>query len=111
MIAAGILLALSNSTAYSSTIYDPVIVLLAFWTGLSHSHQLARTRAFAVGIYTVAVLVAALTIGGAVYMKGIKQTILDRTSGTDSPLAVLQSSWGWTSLVVYSLPPSLLSCR
>ena len=110
MIAAAVLLAAADATAYSSAIFDPVIIALAFWTAWPQSRQLARTRAAEVLIYTVALLAAALTIGGRVYIKGLKQTVLERLVSTDPSSAVAVKSWTFTAVVVAPALVALLIC-
>ncbi len=110
MIAAAVLLAAADATAYSSAIFDPVIMALAFWTARPQSRQLARTRAAEVLIYAVALLAAGLTIGGRVYIKGLKQTVLERLVSTDPSPAVAVTSWRFTAAVVAPALVAVLIC-
>ncbi len=83
MVAAGAALAVANAAAYSSALFDPVVVVLAALTACAGARLTAR-RCSAL-LITAAVLVGGgLLIGGSGYLTGIKQTTLARVGGSDS---------------------------
>ena len=101
MIAAGIALAVANATAYSSAIFDPVVVLLALVTAFPRpGGKLAAARAVTLLAIVAVILTPALLLGGSRYWHGISVTTLQRTSGTDSALTVITHFWSWTGIIV-----------
>jgi len=99
MVAAGVALAVANATAYSSTLFDLVVLLLALLTALP-SGKLAARRCAILVMVVVVLITAGLLIGGSSYRAGIEQTILARVAGNDPPLSVLADAWSWTGLVI-----------
>ena len=100
MLAAACALALSNATAYSSAIVDPIIFLFALLVNWPEpTRKLAVMRATSLGAYTVAVLVLLVTAGGGLYVAGIAQTVIDRVSGKDAAAAVLHQGLIWVAPV------------
>jgi hypothetical protein len=100
LIISAIAMILANMAAYSTAIFDPVIVALAFITGRSVSRKLARTRAIELAIYAAALLISIITIGGPEYVKGIMQTVLARAPGINAPSAVLHDAWIWCGAIL-----------
>jgi len=101
MIAAGITLAVANATAYSSAIFDPVVVLLALVTAFPRpGGKVAAARAVTLLAIVAVILTPALLLGGSRYWHGISATTLQRTPGTDSALTVLTHFWSWTGIIV-----------
>jgi hypothetical protein len=100
MVAAGAALALANATAYSSALFDVVVLALALLTVLPASGRLAARRGATLLIVVVVLVTAGLLIGGRDYLTGAGQTTLARVGGTDSPLAVLGAAWSWTGIIV-----------
>jgi 4-amino-4-deoxy-L-arabinose transferase-like glycosyltransferase len=101
MAAAGIALALANAAAYSSLLFDPVVVLLALFTAFPKPGGKIAARRIAILVVIVAVLlVAGLLIGGSSYLGGFERTTLARVPGGASPLTVLTDAWSWTGLIV-----------
>jgi hypothetical protein len=101
MIAAGAALALANATAYSSALFDPVVILLALLTAVGKpGGKLAVARAGILLTVLAVLLTAALLIGGSYYRTGVQGTTLARVAGSDSALSVLTDSWSWTGVVV-----------
>lgn len=100
MIAAGLILALANATAYSMALFDPVVILLAF---LTFASQADRRRALRRSLTLVTVLVIplglGLLIGGSYYRTGINNTTIQRAPGSDSALTIFADSWFWTGAV------------
>jgi dolichyl-phosphate-mannose-protein mannosyltransferase len=101
MVAAGVVLALANATAYSSALFDPIVVLLALLIALPRpGGKTALRRVAILVIVLVVLLLLALLIGGSSYFHGFERTTLARVPGAASPLTVLDDSWSWAGLVV-----------
>jgi 4-amino-4-deoxy-L-arabinose transferase-like glycosyltransferase len=101
MIAAGIVLALANATAYSSAIFDPVVVMLALAIAFPRpGGKVAAARAVTLLAIVAVILTPALLLGGSRYWHGISATTLQRTPGTDSAPTVLTHFWSWTGIIV-----------
>lgn len=99
LIAAGVVLALANATAYSSTLFDPVVISIAALTALGYGGKIAAARA-GLMLTVVAVLIGAgLLIGGSRYLSGIGQTTVIRTAGSDPASLVLTDSWSWAAFI------------
>lgn len=100
MAAAGAVLALANATAYSSALFDPVIVALALVTALPSGGRLAARRCGSLVTVLVALVIAGVLLGGSSYWQGITQTTLGRAAGAASPLRVLQDALSWTGVII-----------
>jgi Dolichyl-phosphate-mannose-protein mannosyltransferase len=100
MVAAGGALALANATAYSSALFDVVVVLLALLTAVPLGAKVAARRCAILMIVLVVLLTAGLLAGGSTYITGVRQTTLARAAGPDSPLSVFADAWSWTGLLV-----------
>jgi Dolichyl-phosphate-mannose-protein mannosyltransferase len=100
MVAAGAALAVANATAYSSALFDLVVLALALLTAYPVSRRLAARRCATLLIVVVVLVTAGLLIGGRDYLTGAEQTTLTRVGGADSPLTVLAAAWSWTALIV-----------
>ena len=100
MVAAGAVLALANATAYSSALFDPIVVLLALLTAFPKpGGKVAARRIAILLIVLVTLLLAGLLIGGSSYIGGFERTTLARAPGAASALTVLADSWSWAGLV------------
>src|ERR1035438_5298296 len=100
MAGAGAVLALANATAYSSVLFDPVIVALALVIALPSGRRLAARRCGALVTVLVALLVVGVLLGGSSYWQGITQTTLARAAGAASTLQVLADAWTWSGAIV-----------
>ena len=101
MLAAGAALALANATAYSSALFNPVVILLALVTAFPKpGGKAAAGRALTLLAIVAVLLTPAVTIGGSRYWHGIDVTTLERVSGADSPLTVFAHFWSWTGVIV-----------
>jgi 4-amino-4-deoxy-L-arabinose transferase-like glycosyltransferase len=101
MIGAGAALALANATAYSSTLFDPVVLLIALVTAIPRpGGKQAAARAVTVLAIAAVILTPGLLLGGSRYWHGIMVTTLQRASGNDSPLTVISHFWSWTGIIV-----------
>jgi 4-amino-4-deoxy-L-arabinose transferase-like glycosyltransferase len=89
-------LALANATKYASTLYDVVVVALAFFLVTSRfGRQEATKVAILVGSLTLAILAALLSFAGTSYDKGIAYTTVSRAFGTSSPISVAHAALTW----------------
>ncbi len=101
MVVAGIVLALANATAYSTALFDPVVILVALLSAMPRpGGRLAANRALVLLTVVAVLLGAGLLIGGSYYQTGVSQTTLNRVSGGASAITVLQDAGLWTGLVV-----------
>ena len=100
MVAAGAALAAGNAAAYSSALFDVVVVLLALLTAMPLGAKVAARRCAILMIVLVVLLTAGLLAGGSTYITGVRQTTLARAVGPDSPLSVFADAWSWTGLIV-----------
>jgi hypothetical protein len=82
---AGIVLALANATAYSTTLFDPVVIMVALLSAMPQpGGRLAANRALILLTVLVVLLAAGLLIGGSYYQTGVSQTTLNRAPGGTS---------------------------
>jgi len=100
MVAAGAALAVANAVAYSSALFDLVVLVLALVTALPYGGRRAARRCAILLVVVVVLATAGLLAGGSNYLTGVEQTTLARVGGGDSPLTVIANSWSWTGLVV-----------
>ena len=100
MAAAGVVVALANATAYSTALFDPVVVALALLTALPSGRRIAARRCASLVTVLVALLLVGILLGGSTYWHGISQTTLTRAGGAASPLQVLTDAWSWTGVII-----------
>jgi len=101
MVAAGVALALANATAYSSALFDPIVVLIAVLTVFPKpGGKTAARRIAIILVVVVTLLLVGLLIGGSSYLNGISVTTLHRTPGAASAPSVLADGWSWTGVVL-----------
>ncbi|HEX9065350.1 MAG TPA: glycosyltransferase family 39 protein [Streptosporangiaceae bacterium] len=101
MVTAGIVLAVANATAYASTIYDVVVILLALTLAYpAPGGKQAVSRCFTLLTVLVVLIGLGILIGGSYYESGIAQTTIARVPGAASPLTVLGDAWLWTGLAI-----------
>ena len=101
MIAAGVVLALADATAYTYALFDVVVLLLALVVAYPQpGGKLAAARPLTILTVLVVLLIPAALIGGSRYLHGIAHTTIFRTAGADSMVTVLTQSWSWTGIVV-----------
>jgi hypothetical protein len=103
LVAAAGAVVLANATAYSSAIFDPVLIAAALVTGPGWSRPKLRKesarRAAGLFGYVFSLIILAVTIGGGYYSTGISETVLARASGATAPLHVLEVAAAWTGLI------------
>ena len=101
MIGAGAVLALANATAYSSALFDLVVLLIAVFTAIPvPGGKMVAARAATLLAIVAVILTPGLLLGGSRYWHGITVTTLQRSSGNDSPLTVIAHFWSWTGIIV-----------
>jgi hypothetical protein len=101
MLAAGVTLALANATAYTSALFDPVVLLLALGIAFPRpGGRLAVMRTLVLLAITTLLLILGMLIGGSHYIHGVMLTTVGRAGGTDSSLSVLAHSWSWIGVIV-----------
>jgi Dolichyl-phosphate-mannose-protein mannosyltransferase len=100
MAAAGVVLALANATAYSTALFDPVVIAVAVFIAWPAGRRVAARRVGTLLAVTAVLLIAGLLIGGSAYLTGIRQTTLQRAQGSDPSLTVLLHAWSWTGVVI-----------
>jgi Dolichyl-phosphate-mannose-protein mannosyltransferase len=101
MAVAGVVLALANLTLYPSTLFDPVVILLALAVALPKpGGRMAAGRALTLLAIVAVLVTGALMLGGSRYLHGVQITTVTRAVGHDSPLTVLQNSSAWTVVIV-----------
>ena len=100
MVAAGAVLALANAAAYSSALFDPIVILLALLTAFPKpGGKVAARRIAILLVVLVTLLLLGLLIGGSSYVGGFDRTTLMRVPGAASWLTVLRDSWSWTGII------------
>jgi len=100
MVAAGAVLALANAAAYSSALFDPIVVILALLTALPKpGGKVAGRRVAILLAVLVTLLLIGLLIGGSSYVGGFERTTLTRVPGAASWLTVLGDAGAWTGII------------
>jgi hypothetical protein len=100
MVAAGVALAVANAAAYSSALFDVVVVVLAWLSAVPWGARVAARRGAVLLVVGAGRGGGGLRAGGSSYVAGVTQTTLGRAGGLDSPLSVLTDAWSWTGLVL-----------
>ena len=100
MVVAAIALALANATAYSTALFDPVVIVVAWLSAMPRQGaRQAATRSLVLTTVLVVLLGAGLLIGGSNYLTGVGQTTLHRVPGAASAATVLHDAGLWIGLV------------
>jgi hypothetical protein len=111
MIASGIALALANATAYSSAIFDVVVIVLAFLMAQRpFGAKTAATRSLTLLIVVVVLLGAGLLLGGSSLLHGVDSTTVGRVGSGTSALKVLLEAWSWTGVVLAGALCGVIAC-
>jgi hypothetical protein len=101
LVAAGVVLAIANAAAYSSLLFDAIVIILAFLIALPKlGGRVAATRCLTVLIVVAVLLGAGWLAGGSSYLTGFTATTLMRVPGGASAGTVLIDAWSWTGIVV-----------
>ena len=101
MLAGAGALALANVAAYTTLLFDPLIVALALLTSPWTSRGfLAARRAGTVLAGTAALLSLVVAADRSDYLGGFERTMLTRVAGSASAQSVLGQSWYWAGLLL-----------
>ena len=101
MLAGAGVLALSNVAAYTTLLFDPLIVALALLTSPWTSRGLlAARRAGTVLVGTAALLGLVVAADRSDYLGGFERTMVTRVAGSASAQSVLGQSWYWAGLLL-----------
>lgn len=101
MIAAGVVLALANGTAYSSVLFDVVVVLVALLIALPElGLRQAATRCLTLLTVTIVILLAGWLVGGSAYAQGFEATIFGPVQGRAPIFTVVADAWLWSGVVI-----------
>jgi hypothetical protein len=101
MLAGAAVLALANVAAYTTLLFDPLIVALALLTSPWTSRGLlAARRAGTVLAGTAALLGLVVATDRADYLGGFERTMVTRVAGSASAQSVLGQSWYWAGLLL-----------
>jgi 4-amino-4-deoxy-L-arabinose transferase-like glycosyltransferase len=100
ILAAAATLAVANATKYASAIFDPVVIALAVVSAWPRPGGKAALRRGTLLTASLTGLLALLIrLGGPLYLRGIEQTTLKRSSNNSPMLTVLDQSWHWIGAV------------
>ncbi len=100
MVAAGAVLALANAAAYSSALFDPIVILIALLTAFPKPGGKVAARRIAILLAVlITLLLVGLLIGGSSYVGGFERTTLMRVPGAASWVTVLHDAWSWTGVI------------
>jgi Dolichyl-phosphate-mannose-protein mannosyltransferase len=100
MIAAGTALAVANAAAYSSVLFDLVVMMLALLTAVPLGGRLIARRCATLLITVAGLMTGGVLLGGSAYLGGFERTTVAPAPSGNSPLFVLAHSWSWAGLVV-----------
>jgi Dolichyl-phosphate-mannose-protein mannosyltransferase len=106
-------LALANAAKYASAIFDPVVIALAIASAWPHpGGKVALRRGTLLIVCSTGALALILRLGGPLYVRGLAQTTLTRTTDTTPIMTVLGQSWAWVgSVAVIAALALVLSWR
>jgi hypothetical protein len=101
MIAAGVTLVLANAAAYSSVLFDPVVIALALFVAYPRpGGKPALARGATILTIVATLLMIGTLIGGDYYVSGIDQTLSPGAGRPGIRWAVLAHAVSWTGIVV-----------
>jgi 4-amino-4-deoxy-L-arabinose transferase-like glycosyltransferase len=96
ILSAAVTLAVANATKYASAIFDPVVIALAVVSAWPKpGGKIALRRGTLLAASLIALLALLIRLGGPLYLRGIEQTTLERSSNTSPILMVIDQSWHW----------------
>jgi hypothetical protein len=97
-LATGAAMIVSDLTAYSSLIFDPIILLLIGMSALdTFGWNVAKARCTSLIAYVVTGFAILFKLGGPWYAHGIVITVFERAPSNSSAAAVIAQAWSWTS--------------
>jgi hypothetical protein len=99
-LAASAAMIASDLTAYSSFIFDPIILLLIGLPALqSFGWNVAKARCTSLLAYAVTGFAILFKLGGPWYVHGIFITVFDRAPGDSPAGAVVAQAWSWSGVL------------
>jgi hypothetical protein len=112
LVAGGLVLALADATKYATTLWDPIVIMLA---GLAATGGGWLRRGFRAARFTAylaaAIAVALFGLAGPGYLAGILFSTLARTPGTVSFGGVLRDAAPWIGVVLLLALRSVVVAR
>jgi hypothetical protein len=100
MILSGVTLVLANAAAYSSVLFDPVVILLALLVAFPKpGGKPALARGATILTIVATLLMVGTLIGGDYYVSGIDQTLSLGVNMPGTRLTVLERATAWTGIV------------
>jgi hypothetical protein len=100
MIASGVTLVLANAAAYSSVLFDPVVIALALLVAYPKpGGKPALARGATILTIVATLLMVGTLIGGDYYVSGIDQTLALGVNMPGLRLPVLEHAAAWTGIV------------
>ncbi len=100
MILSGVTLVLANAAAYSSVLFDPVVILLALLIAYPKpGGKAALARGATILTIVATLLMVGTLIGGDYYVSGIDQTLSLGINIPADRLPVLEHATAWTGIV------------
>jgi Dolichyl-phosphate-mannose-protein mannosyltransferase len=100
MVAAGAALAVADAAAYSSVLFDLVLIALTLLTAWPSGPRLAARRCATLLITVIVMLAAGALAGGSAYLGGFARTTLVPAPSASPPLTVLAHSTSWAGVVM-----------
>jgi 4-amino-4-deoxy-L-arabinose transferase-like glycosyltransferase len=100
-----VILLVANATKYASTLFDPVVILLAALMVRDRGWKRVLQRATVLTCTSLVMFAVAVLLAGTTYLKGVLDTTLAR-SGTAffqvpaAPHVVALHSWDWIGVIV-----------
>jgi hypothetical protein len=111
LVLAALVLALADATKYATTLWDPVVILLAGLTATKGGWLRRSLRSLRLAVYTGGVVAAALLVAGHAYVAGIMFTTLARQSGPVPIGNVLKDAAPWIGIVLLLALRSVVVAR
>jgi hypothetical protein len=100
MILSGVTLVLANAAAYSSVLFDPVVIVLALLVAYpTPGGKPALARGATILTIVATLLMVGTLIGGDYYVSGIDQTLSLGINMPSARLTVLSHATAWTGIV------------
>ena len=105
-VVAAFALALANAAAYSTALWDPVVIGLTVCAPVlaGHPWRYGAGRGLRLAVGLALFIAAGLAVGKAKYIQGIVSTTVARPTGIEgmgqSPSLVLHDAWKWVGVVV-----------
>jgi hypothetical protein len=111
LILAGLVLALADATKYATSLWDPVVILLAGLTATKGGWLRRGFRSLRLTVYTGGAIAGALLIAGHSYLAGVMFTTLARQPGAVPAGNVLRDAAPWIGIVLLLAMRSVVVAR